>query len=244
MKNLRKKNFREKLRSQRKDNYRDSGKYLKDLMEMSERIHNLIGQVKRIGNGAEECRNLCIRGSDRSTFPFIIFWIRSTGKQLRMNNMRSARCWWHLQTSCAMQSMMPVNFTTIDAEKDGWKIHPSQQENWEKRLNWNLKFKIHCGKCKIHKMLLQPFVENAIKYSFRGYEGAHRSDGQRYPKRKNRCILLSQTTGKHIEEDQLKDLNMEEEIKNHFGISNVRKRLKLYYGEDAVIYFENVSQVE
>ena len=43
------------------------------------------------------------------------------------------------------------------------------------------------------------------------------------------------------EEDQLKDLNMGKEIKNHFGISNVRKRLKLYYGEDAVIYFENVS---
>ena len=44
-----------------------------------------------------------------------------------------------------------------------------------------------------------------------------------------------------VEEDQLKDLNMGKEIKNHFGISNVRKRLKLYYGEDAVIYFENVS---
>ena len=43
------------------------------------------------------------------------------------------------------------------------------------------------------------------------------------------------------EEDQLKDLNMGKEIKNHFGISNVRKRLKLYYGEDAVIYLENVS---
>ena len=38
-----------------------------------------------------------------------------------------------------------------------------------------------------------------------------------------------------------RSLNMGKEIKNHFGISNVRKRLKLYYGEDAVIYFENVS---
>lgn len=53
--------------------------------------------------------------------------------------------------------------------------------------------------------------------------------------------IIIANNGRHIEEDQLKDLNMGKEIKNHFGISNVRKRLKLYYGEDAVIYFENVS---
>ena len=105
-----------------------------------------------------------------------------------------------------------------------------------------LEFKIQdsYGKCKIHKMLLQPFVENAIKYSFRGYEGAHRLTIE-VSKAEEQMHIIIANNGRHIDEDQLKDLNMGKEIKNHFGISNVRKRLKLYYGEDAVIYFENVS---
>ena len=83
-------------------------------------------------------------------------------------------------------------------------------------------------------------VENAIKYSFRGYEGAHRLTIE-VSKAEEQMHIIIANNGRHIEEDQLKDLNMGKEIKNHFGISNVRKRLKLYYGEDAVIYFENVS---
>ena len=90
------------------------------------------------------------------------------------------------------------------------------------------------------QVLLQPFVENAIKYSFRGYEGAHRLTIE-VSKAEEQMHIIIANNGRHIEEDQLKDLNMGKEIKNHFGISNVRKRLKLYYGEDAVIYFENVS---
>lgn len=83
-------------------------------------------------------------------------------------------------------------------------------------------------------------MENAIKYSFRGYEGAHRLTIE-VSKAEEQMHIIIANNGRHIEEDQLKDLNMGKEIKNHFGISNVRKRLKLYYGEDTVIYFENVS---
>ena len=79
----------------------------------------------------------------------VIFWIRSTGKQLRMNNMRSARCWWHLRTSYAMRSMMPVNLPQLMRKKDGWKNTSfSSRKNWEKRLNWNLKFKIRTGNAR------------------------------------------------------------------------------------------------
>ena len=29
------------------------------------------------------------------------------------------------------------------------------------------------------------------------------------------------------------------DMKGHLGITNVRKRLKLYYGEEAMVYFES-----
>ena len=132
-------------------------------------------------------------------------------------------------------------FTTIDAEK-GWleKYILLQQEKLGEEIELEFKIQDSYGKCKIHKMLLQPFVENAIKYSFRGYEGAHRLTIE-VSKAEEQMHIIIANNGRHIDEDQLKDLNMGKEIKNHFGISNVRKRLKLYYGEDAVIYFENVS---
>ena len=66
-------------------------------------------------------------------------------------------------------------------------------------------------------MLLQPFVENAIKYSFRGYEGAHRLTIE-VSKAEEQMHIIIANNGRHIEEDQLKDLNMGKEIKNHFGM--------------------------
>ena len=124
-------------------------------------------------------------------------------------------------------------------EKDSTEIQEIS-EGFNEEIELEFKIQDSYGKCKIHKMLLQPFVENAIKYSFRGYEGAHRLTIE-VSKAEEQMHIIIANNGRHIEEDQLKDLNMGKEIKNHFGISNVRKRLKLYYGEDAVIYFENVS---
>ena len=53
-------------------------------------------------------------------------------------------------------------------------------------------------------MLLQPFVENAIKYSFRGYEGAHRLTIE-VSKAEEQMHIIIANNGRHIEEDQLKE---------------------------------------
>ena len=50
-------------------------------------------------------------------------------------------------------------------------------------------------------------VENAIKYSFRGYEGAHRLTIE-VSKAEEQMHIIIANNGRHIEEDQLKDLNM------------------------------------
>lgn len=92
---------------------------------------------------------------------------------------------------------------------------------------------------RIHKLLLQPFVENAIKH---GLAGSDR------PCRLKVCIKASagqlhvmiKDSGKGIDPEQLMKLNADNtDLGDHFGVANVRKRLKLYYGEEGEIYFES-----
>lgn len=92
---------------------------------------------------------------------------------------------------------------------------------------------------RLHKLLLQPFVENAIKHGL--YE------------KKGECQLsilvntvawqlhiIIEDNGKGMDEKLCRELNEETaDLGEHLGIANIRKRLKLYYGEGAAIYFES-----
>lgn len=92
---------------------------------------------------------------------------------------------------------------------------------------------------KIHKLLLQPFVENALKYAFKKggddvlMVGAGLAGSQIH--------ITIEDNGRGIDERLLRKLNDETaDMGDHVGIANVRKRLKLYYGEEAVVYFESI----
>ena len=94
---------------------------------------------------------------------------------------------------------------------------------------------------QIHKLLLQPFVENAIKHGFREKEGECRLRIFMRPAGEQIHIII-EDNGKGIAPQMLKKLNDDsEEMDGHVGITNVRKRLKLYYGEEADIYFESLT---
>lgn len=93
---------------------------------------------------------------------------------------------------------------------------------------------------KIHKLLLQPFVENSIKHGFGG------KDGEccltiRMRRTEEQVHIIIEDNGSGITPETLKRLNDEQQdMEGHVGITNVRKRLKLYYGDDATIYFESM----
>ena len=101
---------------------------------------------------------------------------------------------------------------------------------------------------EILKMTLQPVVENCIKYGFRDIY----SDGMIWIRvyQENKCLCFSvENNGTPIEEEALKHLNNMgkmplEEItafvkkkEGGFGISNVVKRLRTYYGEQVSICY-------
>ncbi len=93
---------------------------------------------------------------------------------------------------------------------------------------------------RIHKMLLQPFVENAIKH------GLYQKKGScqlriRMQLADQQIHIIIWDNGKGMSVDQLDQLNSARDKiqSSHVGIANVRKRLALYYGEDADLYFES-----
>lgn len=114
-----------------------------------------------------------------------------------------------------------------------------QKEKLEEPLQLVVDVPEEIRECRIHKLLLQPFLENAIKH------GLYQKKGDCCLKIRMRLAddqihIMIEDNGKGIDHDMLNLLNDRmSDLGEHVGVANVRKRLKLYYGDDADIYFES-----
>jgi len=95
---------------------------------------------------------------------------------------------------------------------------------------------------KVHKLMLQPFIENAIEHAFPGKnerdEILIRIWGQA-----ERIAFSIEDNGQGMSEEQVDYFNhydYKEDIEhNSIGISNVITRIKLYYGDDGKFYMNS-----
>lgn len=92
---------------------------------------------------------------------------------------------------------------------------------------------------RIHKMLLQPFIENAIIH---GFEGMKRDNFLRIDMRLEDGFLsiTIKDNGKGIEESMVERFNRRdfpEPERSHIGVENAISRLNMYYGEQASVKF-------
>lgn len=98
--------------------------------------------------------------------------------------------------------------------------------------------------CRIHKLLLQPFVENAMKHGFREQTGELKLT-LTMKQTGNQIHITIEDNGVGMDEAHLQYLNeVQEESQpgysgEHLGIVNVRRRLALYYEGEAGLYFES-----
>lgn len=114
-----------------------------------------------------------------------------------------------------------------------------QKEKLEQPLQLVVDVPEEIREYRIHKLLLQPFLENAIKH------GLYQKKGECCLKIRMRLAddqihIMIEDNGKGIDQDMLELLNDKTSgMGEHVGVANVRKRLELYYGNDADIYFES-----
>ncbi|MBO4706043.1 MAG: sensor histidine kinase [Spirochaetaceae bacterium] len=101
-----------------------------------------------------------------------------------------------------------------------------------------------CMDAVIPKLIVQPVIENAVKYGFEGVpsmrisvraEKAASSGAQYSSAGESQLLLTISDTGSGMDEETLKQvqslLSTPENATNHIGLFNVQRRIKLLYGE-------------
>ena len=106
---------------------------------------------------------------------------------------------------------------------------------YSQRLTYNLILKESLLQIKIPKLIIQPMIENALKYGFGLRENLHviievDSDDEF-------LILTCTDNGQGMDRENLesvqKQLNVEQDHRAHYGLYNIHRRLQLRYGNKA-----------
>jgi two-component system sensor histidine kinase YesM len=105
------------------------------------------------------------------------------------------------------------------------------------RLSYEVKMENEVKEVLIPKLLIQPMIENAIKYGYDGKDSLHVSISAFL--RDKEMVLVCEDNGagmkKETEEELLQLLSKETESSSHLGLYNIHRRLKLKYGEGSGI---------
>jgi len=114
-----------------------------------------------------------------------------------------------------------------------------QKEKLDGELEVSVEVPQEIRECRVHKLLLQPFLENSIKHGFYQKEGPFQLK-LRMNWAEGQIHIMIEDNGRGIPQDVLDILNRKDgELAGHVGIANVKKRLALYYGDNADLYFES-----
>ena len=94
----------------------------------------------------------------------------------------------------------------------------------------------------IHKLLLQPFVENAILHGFEGMDGTHSLHMDM--KREQDFVKIEiKDNGCGIPVEIVQEMNAgifrQTDDRNHIGMENAITRIRMYYGEKAEVVIES-----
>lgn len=109
------------------------------------------------------------------------------------------------------------------------------------RFSYEMDVEEEIKECLVLRLLVQPIVENAMKYGLGAREHLH---VQVKAFRKNDDIwILCQDDGDGMSQELLQkiqeNLNQKENVTAHLGLYNVHRRLQLTYGQDYGIHLEN-----
>lgn len=96
---------------------------------------------------------------------------------------------------------------------------------------------------KMHKLLFQPLIENAIIHGFPGNTGQDMITVSIKRKGDRHLVIFVEDNGKGMEEELVRELNhydyLSGAMEGSIGVRNVIMRIKYYYGEDGYFFIES-----
>ncbi len=115
------------------------------------------------------------------------------------------------------------------------------QIRYNKRFAYEIDIEDEIQNCMIPKLIMQPLIENAVKYGFedqekltvkiRGYE------------KQDKLIFSCEDNGAGMSSEQLEDIRLrlqqKENKEGHLGLYNIHRRIQLMYGKEYGIYIES-----
>jgi len=114
-----------------------------------------------------------------------------------------------------------------------------QNQRFENRIHVNVDIEDEFKNYKIPKLILQPIIENSFEHGLKNRAGDWRIDVTCQEANDNDILIVIGDNGSGIEEDKLQELKSVLEnsdsvwdSKEHIGLKNINKRIKLIYGED------------
>ena len=97
---------------------------------------------------------------------------------------------------------------------------------------------------KLHKLLLQPFVENAIVHGFDEIQEEYRLDISAFiDESVDKLVIKIKDNGKGMDQELVDKINtmggFKQSDRKHIGMENAITRLQMYYGEEGNVHVES-----
>lgn len=120
-----------------------------------------------------------------------------------------------------------------------------QQARFNNSFSLDLKVDENTLGCRIHKLLLQPLVENSIIHGFKGYEHGGELEVNVNKLQDKYLIIKVKDNGSGISGEKLEeiinDISFRENQDKNIGIISVYDRIKIYYGEEAKFEIDSIE---
>lgn len=219
--------------------YKDElGEIAENFNDMTERVSILIEEVEGV---TEKRKNAEIRALEAQINPHFLYntldsinWLAiSRGEDEISEMLRNLGI-------ILRYSVNKSNIEVSIAEVSDWidKYISLQQMRFDHAFEFQLTVQEICKEYRIKKLLIQPFIENALIHGFKGIEegGMLRVDISLTEEGKHICVII-EDNGNGLDQRQVTKYNDRsaavEEDQEKIGLNNVFSRIEMYYGEKA-----------
>lgn len=205
---------------------------------MADRLQDLINKEKE---SSQKIRNAEIAALEAQLNPHVLYntldtinWMAIEAEQYNISNVISALA-KTMRYSIDFSNGIVCVEEEINWLKQYLTIHQNRFVNGVECI---LDIPQNVLSCRVHKLLLQPFIENTMLYAFNNEQTNCILKVSMILKDKNLCIEIIDN-GCGIPQDVLDGLNTIESCidcsKRYYGMQNAINRLLLYYGDNAKI---------
>lgn len=215
------------------------GRIAGNINTMAVRIKNLISEVKNV---TIKQKNAEIKALEAQINPHFLYntldsinWMAIENEQYEISRMIR-----NLGVILRYSVSKSNSIVSVDVVED-WlnKYIDLQQMRFENKFDFRITVDERAKTKRMHKLLLQPFIENAILHGLKDKEGQGMLCVDIALSENEKMLnIIIEDNGKGMSEEEKKHYNnMEEAIIDDgrsIGLHNVFARIRMYYGTDAV----------